>query len=997
MRKGKWMNLSIVLVFLFSLFSPFASSKTFAAAGLQLLDVTDKKESTVLVWEVVNKQDEELTNYQLIKNGEVVDIEQAALHESAENNVKRYSYEDQDVEMNTVYTYEIAAYLSTGEKVVSAPVKHTFVGQAEEIQAKLTDTSVGQAEEIQAKLTDTSVGLAEEIQVKLADTSVGKTEEIEVKLADISEADVVTNIKVMTDQGNIPWIFDFTVDGVSEKGTKVSYFGDLDDEGYFVDYDTESRNIELPIGTYTLSTDNYSTGEVIRAEFTIESGIDYVTNPIDVVLPDEQLIIKKVLKIEGKTEQSISIWWDEPVDFQEGDKYLVYLDDELVEEITDQFNTFYTYSGLSPETLYQVRVDYIYKDGATETLTADVTTSASPTGEIVAFADENLKNAIKEQLKITHRDIYTDDMENLTSLDAGYSDIRNLTGLESAINLDDLLLYGNQIEDLSPIANLTNLVSLDLDENLITSLEDLINLKNLETLLLSFNQIKDIRVLDELPKLSYVTLYRNESLDFSKGSENAEVLKSLLAAGVTVEWLLEDNEILIQDVTESSVAIEISFPRVTDFVSTYNLYLNGELAAEIPVGKNEYLLTDLEPLTEYEISIDAIDKDGIIWGSAYSYVKTPSIPEGELVQFKDEALEKAVHDALHIHSRDLYESDMKVLTSLDSSNRGIKALDGLEYAVNLEELLLDLNEVSNLEPIAGLTNLVHLSLSKNKLSDISGLASLTNLVSLVLDHNEITDIRSLSQLSNLSLLSFQGNNVNDIQALSGLNIEYLNIGYNEIEDISSLLALENLQFVLVMKNPLDLTEGSDDQSVVQTLQDNGVMVSYEYLDISAHNVTKDSVEIRWLPVPEDGNVDYTYYLVVDGKEITSEIQDSSYILTDLQADTEYMIEVFGMSADFERFIYGTTVIKTAGDEKNPGEGTEKPGDGAVGEEGKAPTDQKTNPVTDDQAQVQTPNGNQNSGGSNLPNTASNMYNNVLIGFVLLAFGVLWLRRRKQNS
>ena len=976
MRNRKWMNLSIVLVFLFSLFSPFASSKTFAAAGLHLLDVTDKKESTVLVWKVVNNQEEELTNYQLIKNGEVVDIEQAALHESAENNVKRYSYEDQDVEMNTVYTYEIAAYLSTGEKVVSAPVEHTFVGQAEEMQVKLADTSVGQAEEM---------------QVKLADTSVGQAEEIEVKLADTSEADVVTNIKVMTDQGNIPWIFDFTIDGVSEEGTKVSYFGYLDDEGYFVDYDTESRNIELPIGTYTLSTDNYSTGEVIRAEFKIESGIDYVTNPIDVVLPDEQLIIKKVLRIEGKTEQSISIWWDEPVDFQEGDKYLVYLDDELVEEITDQFTTFYTYSGLSPETLYQVKVEYIYKDGTTEALTADVTTSAPPTGEIVAFADENLKNAIKDQLKIDHRDIYTDDMENLTSLDAGYSDIRNLTGLESAINLVDLMLYGNQIEDLSPIANLTNLVSLDLDENLITSLEDLILLTNLESLLLSFNQIKDIRVLNELPQLTNVTLYGNEGLDFSKGSENAEVLKSLLAAGVTVEWLLESNEILIQDVTESSIGIEISFPGVTDFVSTYNLYLNGELAAEIPVGEIDYVLKDLEPMTEYEISVDAIDKDGIIWGSAYSYVKTPSIPEGEVVQFKDEALEEAVHDALHIHSRDLYESDMKVLTSLDASNRGIKALDGLEYAVNLEELLLDSNEVGNLEPIAGLTNLMHLSVSKNKLSDISGLASLTNLVTLTLDHNQITDIRSLSQLSNLSLLSFQGNKVNDIQALAGLNIEYLNIGYNEIEDISSLLSLENLQFVLVMKNPLDLTEGSDDQSVVQTLQENGVMVSYEYLDISAHNVTKDSVEIRWLPVPEDGNVDYTYYLIVDGEEVTSEIQDSSYILTDLQADTEYMIEVFGMSADFERFIYGTTVVTTAADKENPGEGTEEPGDGAVGEEGKAPT----NPVIDDAGK--TPNGNQTSGGSKLPNTASNMYNNLLIGFVLLSFGVLWLRRRKQNS
>ena len=840
--------------------------------------------------------------------------------------------------------------LSTGEKVVSAPMEHTFVGQAEEMQMKLAETS---------------------------------------------EVDVVTNIKVVTDKGNIPLEFDFSIEGGSEKGSKVSYFGYLDDEGYFVDYDLESRDIKLPIGNYSMITYNYSTEEEITVEFAIESGVDYVTTPIEMVFPDDQLIIEKVLRIEGKTEQSISIGWDEPIDFEQVDKYLVYLDGELVEEITEPYITSYTYSGLSQETMYQVKVDYVYKDGTSETLTAEVTTSAPPTGEVVVFADENLKNAIKSQLKIDHRDIYTDDMENLTTLDASYSEISDLTGLEFAVNLVDLMLYGNQIEDLSPVANLTNLVLLDLDENLITGLDDLVNLKNLESLFLSFNLIEDIRVLNELPQLTYVTLYGNEGLDFSKGSEDVEVLKNLISAGVTVDWVLDSNEILIQDVTETSMRIEFSFPEINDFISQYRLYLDGELVAEIPVRENNYVLTDLKPLTEYEISVEAIDEDGIIWGSAYSYVKTPPVPEGEIVQFTDEALKEAVRDSLHIYSRELYESDMTILTSLDASERGIEDLDGLEYAVNLEELLLDSNEVRNLEPIAGLTKLVFLSLNHNKLSDTSDLAALTNLELLLLDHNEITDINFLTPLSKLSMLSLQGNKITDIHALAGLTIEYLNIGYNEIEDISSLLAMENLQFVLIMKNPLDLTEGSEDLSVVQTLEDNGVMVSYEYLDITVNNVTKDSIEISWSPVPEDGNGDYSYYIMVDGEEVATDIEDSSYILTDLQADTEYTIEVIGLSEDLERFIYGTTVVITASDDEKPGEGTEKPGDGSVGEEGKAPTDQKTNPVIDDAGQ--TPNGNQTSGGSNLPNTASNMYNNVLIGFVLLSFGVLWLRRLKQNS
>jgi internalin A len=111
-------------------------------------------------------------------------------------------------------------------------------------------------------------------------------------------------------------------------------------------------------------------------------------------------------------------------------------------------------------------------------------------------------------------------MEKLTYLNASYSEITDLTGLEHAVNLVDLMLYGNQISNLSPLVNLTKLVNLDLDENLLTSLDDLGKLENLESLFVAFNQIEDIRILKEFPKLYHVTLYGNEGLDFSKGSED---------------------------------------------------------------------------------------------------------------------------------------------------------------------------------------------------------------------------------------------------------------------------------------------------------------------------------------------------------------------------------------------------------------------------------------------------------------------------------------------
>jgi LPXTG-motif cell wall-anchored protein len=905
LHNRKWTNLSIVLVLLFSLFSPFASLKTYAAAGLQVLDVTEKNESAVLVWEMGNVEGEELTNYQLIKNGEVLDIEPVQLDESSEDNLTRYSYQDQNVEKNTLYKYEIAGYLSTGEKVISAPIEHTFVGQAEEVQSNLLESP---------------------------------------------EADTVTTtIKVVTDQGNIPWGFDFSI--LDEEDSEIGYYGYLDEEGFFVDYETESRDINLPIGTYHLVTYNYSTEEEITAEFNVVSGIDYVTTPIEMELPDEQLVIKNDLQIEGSTEQSISIGWGEFLDPEAVEKYRVYLNDELVEEITEPYNTAYTFSGLLAETSYQLKVEYVYKDGTSETVTADGMTSAPPVGEVVVFADENLKKAISNQLKIQHRDIYSDDMEKLTDLDASYSDISDLSGLEFAVNLTELMVYGNQIEDLSPIANLTNLASLDLDENLVTSLDDLKKLKNLESVFLSFNQVEDIRVLNELPNLTYVTLIGNESLDFTKGSDDAEVLKNLISAGVSVEWMLDSSEISIQEVTESSIKFEFSFPGVSDFISAYNLYLNGELLAEIPVEENSYEVTGLEQLTEYEISVEAVDETGNVWGSAYNYVMTPPVPEGEIIKFKDQALEEAVRDSLHIYSRDLFESDMAILTSLDASDRGINELDGLELAVNLQ--------------------------------------------SLMLDGNEIVDISILSQLPKLTILSMQGNRVKDIVALADLNIEFLNIGFNEIDDISSLLELENLQYVLIMNNPVDLTVGSEPRSVIQTLEDNGVMVIYEFLDISINELTENSIKISWLPVPKNDIQDYIYYVLVDGEEVAMDLTDSSYTLTDLEADTEYTIEILGISEDSESFIYGTTVVTTAAvqDKPEPNSGdTEDPGKGTVGDVDNSPT----NPVKETE------------GGStpvdkvtpktvqSLPNTATNIFNLLLFGFGLVAVGVTFIAVKRRN-
>ncbi|MCS0543277.1 hypothetical protein NXY55_25180, partial [Aeromonas veronii] len=182
-------------------------------------------------------------------------------------------------------------------------------------------------------------------------------EPTEPPAVEATEESVVTNIKVSTINGNIPWEFGFSIIGTSENVTDVEYYGYLDDEGYFVDYDKETKNLELPVGTYELGTYNDSTDEEITAEFKVESERDYLTNPIEILLDDEKLIINKELYVDGVTEKSISISWEEVWDETEFDKYQVYLNNEVVETITDPYSTTYTYTNLKQETDYQLKVD----------------------------------------------------------------------------------------------------------------------------------------------------------------------------------------------------------------------------------------------------------------------------------------------------------------------------------------------------------------------------------------------------------------------------------------------------------------------------------------------------------------------------------------------------------------------------------------------------------------------------------------------------------------
>ena len=143
--------------------------------------------------------------------------------------------------------------------------------------------------------------------------------------------------------------------------------------------------------------------------------------------------------------------------------------------------------------------------------------SLLPRPEVVSVPDANLEAAIRRGLRIAPGDAITQlDMLSLRRrLDASWSKIIDLTGLEHAINLTDLFLFGNQIRDLKPIAGLTRLKRLGLGRNQITDVTSLAGLTQLTELSLNDNQIRDITPLAGLTQLRTLRIENNQIRDIT--------------------------------------------------------------------------------------------------------------------------------------------------------------------------------------------------------------------------------------------------------------------------------------------------------------------------------------------------------------------------------------------------------------------------------------------------------------------------------------------------
>ena len=213
----------------------------------------------------------------------------------------------------------------------------------------------------------------------------------------------------------------------------------------------------------------------------------------------------------------------------------------------------------------------------------------------------------------------------------------------------------------------------------------------------------------------------------------------------------------------------------------------------------------------------------------------------QVVNVPDSNLEGAIREELGLSSElPITQQEMLKLFRLPAADMQIENLTGLEYAHNLEGLIIRGNPINDLTPIASLRRLEHLNLSGIPIEELTFLKDLTQLRDLHLFACNITDITPIQNLTKLVVLKLEANRISDLSPLSNLTaLETLLLGHNFIVDISPLANLTQLKVLDLVDNHII------DISPIQGLS--LVDVRYEEVCLLPDPPIRDRIGNRSLP------------------------------------------------------------------------------------------------------------------------------------------------------
>ncbi len=175
----------------------------------------------------------------------------------------------------------------------------------------------------------------------------------------------------------------------------------------------------------------------------------------------------------------------------------------------------------------------------------------------------------------------------------------------------------------------------------------------------------------------------------------------------------------------------------------------------------------------------------------------PSSPG--IVNIPDENFRIVIREHLNKPTGDILNTELDALTKIDARGRNIKNIYGIEYCLNLNNLDIGENSISDLIPLIALDQLSILKADNNLISYMEPFLWLDGLTNLHLNNNTLTSIDVLSHLYHLTTLLLHNTAIQDISPLSNLsNLQYLTLNDNPIENFEPLGNINSLNTLELM-------------------------------------------------------------------------------------------------------------------------------------------------------------------------------------------------------
>ena len=539
--------------------------------------------------------------------------------------------------------------------------------------------------------------------------------------------------------------------------------------------------------------------------------------------------------------------------------------------------------------------------------------------EIIEIPDVKLKERLIKYDSIDSNndgEISKHEMENLKSVYVSDNVIKSLEGLQYAINLESISFdYCNMNISFEPLYDLTKLkeISISTYNGEVFDISILNNFKYIESLYI-YGRIRNQETLWNYTQLKKLTIKASYSMSFD-GIQNLKNLE-YLEIGNNYDTILEFDLNLIYDminIKDLSI-INVNIKEIGALANLTNLQKLNLTKNKITNISELVSLTNLKYLNiqNNPININSEENkkvyDMIIQNGGQ--VEVDEYDDSEIIEIPDSALLRNLLNNIDKNNDNkISKKELENLQTIGIYDY-LNSLEGLQYAINLEQLSLSYNAAEGYIPLDTLYNLPKLkkieisTYGNNKTEgfDISTLNNLKNIEDITIngkvinqeilwtytqlkklklrideriDFNGIQNLNKLeyldisstsldlsliANLDSIQYLSISNANIDDLDFLANLtNLQKLYLNRNKITNISALANLKNLNYLDLRNNPIDINSEENKKVYDMIIQDGGQVEVDEYdnseiIEIQDEELKESLIKDNSIDTNNDGEI-----------------------------------------------------------------------------------------------------------------------------------------------